>query len=302
MSRLEGQDGFTLVEVLATTLLLIVVLGATLSAFESFGRVDRRTQAQNDANQETRRMVDLLTRELRNLASPSTINPQAVEKAEQYELIYETVHPVPTGNATDRNLKRVRYCLAPSSGGSAAIWKQEQIWEDSAVPPATPTSTTCPSSTWPTQTNVTRDVVNREKGEPIFMYNDTVLDRITSVQVELFSDVDTNRRPEATRLASGVFLRNQNRAPVASFTATDTGTAHRLLLNGSASEDPEGNGLVSYKWYADGNLDEGDEIASGVVAYWTPPGSTFPQTHSITLRVEDSGAREDDATQTATVN
>jgi type II secretory pathway pseudopilin PulG len=300
MSRLEGQDGFTLVEVLVTTLLMIVVLGATLSAFESFGRVDRRTQAQNDANQETRRMVDLLTRELRNLASPSTINPQAVERAEQYDLIYETVDPVkPSPSENDRNLKRVRYCLAPSSGGSASIWKQQQTWT-SVVPPATPSSTTCPSSSWPTQTRVTGDVVNREKGEPIFKYNDTVLDRITSVQVELFSDVDTNRRPEATRLASGVYLRNQNRAPVASFTATDTGTSHRLLLNGSASEDPEGNSLVSYTWYADGNF--ATPIASGVVAYWTPPGSTFPQTHSITLRVKDSGAREDDATQTATVN
>jgi Tfp pilus assembly protein PilE len=297
MSRLQEQDGFTLVEVLATTLLLMVVLGATLSAFESFARVDRRTQAQNDANQETRRMVDLLSRELRNLASPSTINPQAVERAEQYDLIYETVDPVkPSSSANDRNLKRVRYCLGPSSGGSASIWKQEQTWT-SAVPPATPTSTTCPSSSWPTQTRVTRDIVNREESQAIFSYNDTVLDRITSVQVELFSDTDTTRRPEATRLASGVYLRNQNRAPVASFTATDTGTGHRLLLNGSASEDPEGNSLVAYTWYAGAT-----QIGTGVVTYWTPPGSTFPQTHTITLRVKDSGNREDDATQTATVN
>jgi type II secretory pathway pseudopilin PulG len=299
MRRLQAQDGFTLVEVLVTSLLLIVVLGATLSAFESFGKVDRRTQAQNDAQQETRRMVDLLTRELRNLASPSTLNPQAVEKAEQYDLIYETVDPVkPTSSGNDRNLKRVRYCLAPSSGGSAAIWKQEQSWT-SAVPPATPSTSTCPSSAWPTQTKVTRDIVNREKGERIFTYNDTVLDRITSIQVQLFSDVDPTRRPEATRLASGVFLRNQNRAPVASFTATDTGTSHRLLLNGSASEDPEGNGLVDYSWYADGSP---TPIGTGVVTYWTPSGSTFPQTHSITLRVKDSGGREDDATQSATVN
>ena len=91
-----------------------------------------------------------------------------------------------------------------------------------------------------------------------------MLDRITSIRTELNVDAQVGSRPRPTRLESGVFLRNQNRAPLAAFTATDTGTAHRLLLNGSASEDPEGNAIVSYTWYANGNFTT--PIATGVVA------------------------------------
>jgi hypothetical protein len=51
-----------------------------------------------------------------------------------------------------------------------------------------------------------------------------------------------------TRLGSGVTLRNQNRVPVARLDVALSG--QKLVLNGSASEDPEGMPLT-YQWYVD---------------------------------------------------
>ena len=101
----------------------------------------------------------------------------------------------------------------------------------------------------------------------------------------------------ATDLKSGVFLRNQNRAPVASCTAQYAGTGKQVALNGSASEDPEGFNMKTYKWYADGKLTDPPD-ATGVVAVWTAATSG---THQFRLHVEDQGGLPDDATCSAVI-
>jgi Tfp pilus assembly protein PilV len=47
VAALRRQDGFTLVEVLITSVLMIVVLGATLTALTSFERNTAVNQRQN---------------------------------------------------------------------------------------------------------------------------------------------------------------------------------------------------------------------------------------------------------------
>ena len=42
MTRLRGEDGFTLVEVLIVSVLMLVVLGATLTTFNTFQRTSAR--------------------------------------------------------------------------------------------------------------------------------------------------------------------------------------------------------------------------------------------------------------------
>jgi hypothetical protein len=64
----------------------------------------------------------------------------------------------------------------------------------------------------------------------------------------LYVDPDPTRAPSEMRLASGVTLRNQNRAPVARISAAPS--AGRVVLNGSGSGDPESRPLT-YQWYVD---------------------------------------------------
>ena len=60
---------------------------------------------------------------------------------------------------------------------------------------------------------------------------------MTSVKVNLFMNDDAAAREREVALQTGVFLRNQNRAPTGLFTAAPAGLRH-VLLNGSTSSDP----------------------------------------------------------------
>lgn len=300
-ARLRSEQGFTLVELLAVLMLSTIVLGATLSIFTQFERDERVNQLQNESQDRARQAVGTVVRELRNLASPSTDVPRAVELAQPYDIVFETVDPnKPAGSENERNIKRVRYCLGASRGDKATLWMQAETWTAPSTPPLRSTES-CPDGAWPNlagQTTNSRamaqDVVNREKGAGIFSYNSSQLESITSVQTELLVDANPGKAPLETRLASGVFLRNQNRAPLASFTAHDTGTGHRVLLNASASEDPEGNSLSPYVWSVNGQ-----EVGRGVVFYWTAPTAG---SHSVTLMVRDAGGREAQLTQSVSAS
>ena len=68
-------------------------------------------------------------------------------------------------------------------------------------------------------------------------------------------------------LGTGVFLRNQNRKPVASCTTIYTGTGKQVALNGSGSEDPEGFSIKEYHWFLDGSTTPMTDV-KGVVGVW----------------------------------
>jgi hypothetical protein len=121
---------------------------------------------------------------------------------------------------------------------------------------------------------VVSDVVNVRR--PIFTYDTTVTTSISTVNLDLFVDDQLGKGPPETKISTGVFLRNQNRLPEARFTATPT--AQGVLLNGSASRDPEGQPLT-YVWYANGV-----EIGRGVTfLHATSPGAS----PAYSLRVFD---------------
>src|SRR3954447_8196850 len=103
-------------EGLVVWLLMIVVLGATLSAFNVFERNNVNNQRQNDAQDQARAVSDELARELRNLASPTNELPQAVNRALPTDLIFLYVGGAKAGGSTnDRNPRRVRYCFDSST-------------------------------------------------------------------------------------------------------------------------------------------------------------------------------------------
>jgi prepilin-type N-terminal cleavage/methylation domain-containing protein len=272
--RLADERGVTLVELLVVIVLVLVVMGSTLTTFTQFERTTATNQRQNDAQDQVRRGVAGLARELRNLASPTDELPEAIVRADADDLVFQSVNSTTT--------RRVRYCLSTA---------QNRIWRQLQVEPFTePSTTSCPDAAWGTQRNAVENVVNGVR--PVFTYNSADTTAITEISSTLWVDVDPGAKPGETSLQTSVFLRNQNRSPIADFTATVNGTA--IVLNGSESSDPEGKALEFY-WYDEAqatNLctplpDEVPQtgcVGAGIVFNYSPPA---PGLRDLYLVVRD---------------
>ena len=241
------ERGFTLIELLLAATLMIIVLGATLTSIEGFWKTNKVNNDQNDAQDIARTAIDRLAQQLRNLALPTPTSPNSIDIASSYDLVFKTAEP---------SRRRVRYCLktdAPESPGNGKLYMQTQAGPArEPADPAVPPTATCPGPTGP-------DVGNdhggrrqrREQGErqgpPGLLLQRTrrrELPKITLLRSDLFVDVDPDRRPLESSISTGVYLRNQNQVPTASFSVASGGTGtRRFLLNGSGSTDPEGRTL-----------------------------------------------------------
>ena len=255
MTAQRGQAGFSLIELLVSMSIVTVVVMATISAFVSFHKNERVNRLQNESQDEARLTVERLSSQLRNLASPTDSVPKAVEKAEPFDLIFLTVDAVkPVGSLNARNIKRVRYCIG-SVDGKAPLIRQQQTWVVTDPPPAF-------SSQRLSECELAEEHRGGERHRehhavdalPAFTYTPgpVPLEDISAIRADLMVDTNPGQSPTAVDLGSRVFLRNQNRAPVASCTATYTGNGRQVALNGSGSADPEGFNLKEYRWYADG--------------------------------------------------
>ena len=295
-----SQAGFTLIEVLLAMTLMLIVFGATLGVFSVMERGASTNQKLNENQQQARVATDTLAKRLRNLASPSdSTNPldqQPLERAEPSDLVFRTVNSEGTSTAANpQNLQRYRYCL----GTDKVLYQQRQLWTGAL--PATPPATACPGPGWTQTRQVVANVVNDAR--PIFHYQGSVVpgtySELTSVapanfptaialRTTLVIDPDVERRPGPTTLTTRVFLRNQNRPPIAGFTVVASGRV--ITLNASQSDDPEGNTLT-YQW-----LDNGVELtdpATGTPLGFLPNAtysfSAAAGTHSLSVRVKDVG-------------
>ena len=289
MSARRGEAGFTLIELMLSMAMVTVVMMATIQAFVSFNKNERVDRMQNESQDEARLTMERLTSQLRNLASPNDFSPKSVEKAEPYDIVFLTVDAIkPVGSLNARNIKRVRYCVGTVSGGKASLFKQQQTWNVQTPPPSFSTAG-CPNNTWGNSVEIAQDIVNTAQATPVpvFTYDPgpAPLDGINAIHADFMVDWNPGKSPVASELTSGVFLRNQNRAPTAKCTAVYAGTGKKVTLNGSGSEDPEGFNLKEYKWYADGKTTEPPN-ATGVVALWDAPTSG---THTFRLAVKDQG-------------
>lgn len=256
--RISDDRGMTLIEALVSMTIVMFVFGATLSIFDALQNNHKVTEAHNEAQSEARTSIDRLARDLRNLASPTRLRqltaarPNAVERAEPFDLIFRTVREVkPAGSTNEANVMRVRYCLNTADPQNASLVVQRQTWND-AVAPDMPAGTGCPATGWdPGDTVLGTSITNRADGQarPVFSYDSAVLQEITRVRTELYVDPDPLRAPKETRLATAVLLRNQNQYPEAKIRAEliNAGTRTWWLI-GSGSSDPEGQTLT-YQWY-----------------------------------------------------
>ena len=277
----SSDEGFTLVEVLIAAVLMIIVLGATLTALTSFQKNTATNQRQNDGQDQARSTLDLIARDLRNLASPVLERPEAIDRNLPLDLIVQSEGRGTGGSLNARNTMRVRFCLAPDG----KLYRSIQTWTTAAIPNA-PATTDCPGTGWTTNTVVAENVVNDTR--PIFTYNAVGLQDITEVSTTLFVDVNPGTSPAETGLESSVYLRNQNRAPTALFSVEAVNTS--ILLNASESTDPEEKAMI-YSWKI-------DNVAAGSGILLTKPVTAG--NHTVRLDVSD-GVLTDDETHTICV-
>lgn len=278
--RLSDERGeMGLMQLMIAISIFLAVMAATLTTFANFDRLSRRNVDRTAAQDSARTSSDRLARELRNLASPTIAQPQAVDAASAYDLVFQTVDSVgPNTGANAANIKRVRWCLDRSTPANEVLYVQDQKWTTLSTP-SMPSTSSCPGTGWNSTTTLASNITNTYNGQdrPLFSYDSSTLTAIRQVHVDLYSDLDPVKTPSETHITSGIFLRNQNAAPVASFTYALSGSS-AIVLNGSQSYDPEGDAL-QYSW-----LDDGVKRGTGVTfSYPVSPNSD----HSIQLQVFD---------------
>lgn len=287
LRRLRGDRGeITLPGLLTASVLSLVVLAAVLDTFAGAQSQTTAMTARNENQQTARAASDELAAALRNLASPTPDQPQAIDRADAFDLVFQDVDPAgPNLGQNLTNVRRERWCL----GTTGVLYAQRQTWTSATVP-AAPATTGCPGSGWPRTNVVAEHLTNRvgATARPLFTYDAAALTDIAAVHVDLLVDEDLTKEPPEVRLATGIFLRNQNRRPTAVFTASPT--AQGIVLNASASADPEGQPL-SYTW-----LDGATVVATGVTAIYKVTANT---SHPLSVRVQDpAGLTGTSATQT----
>jgi type II secretory pathway pseudopilin PulG len=289
MRRLSEQRAVTLVELLVGMAMALVAFGAVLTSLDVFARANRTDLLRNETQDTARSAIDRLSRDLRNIAAPSKGAAGALEEAEPYSLVFQTVSSGQVfGGENKSNQLRVRYCLDASTAMNETLWRQTQTWTTASAP-AMPATSECPGTAWPTKTRLVSYVTNEisNQSRPLFLYGASEPAKIKQVELDLFINIKPSQaHPGETELKDGIFLRNSLGAPVASFTLTQVGN-HQVLLNGSASSDPNGQAL-SYQWYLDGTALTGATTQQ----YETPapptPGSLTTGSHTFKLTVTDT--------------
>jgi prepilin-type N-terminal cleavage/methylation domain-containing protein len=247
------QDGFTLVELLMVMTISLVVFGVTLSSWTSVYHGNRAIEQQNDNAEEARVALDRAARQLRNLANPTVNAITTIDRATDYDFIFQTSDPSKTW---------IRYCLQTTGPGTTP--EQGRLWEaESAGSITAAMRGACPGTGWTKSSTVVNHVTNRRGGidRDIFTYECNVAvvgacpvstadySKIENVGMSLWVDADTTDKASELDVTTAVFLRNQNEAPTAGATARVISLpARKYLLNGSGSSDPEGRTL-EYFWF-----------------------------------------------------
>ena len=277
IARIEDERGLTVPELLVAIMLMLIISAAALSTLAQVTHLGKSSDRRLDQQDRVRQAVRTMVRDLRNVAA-SPDRPVVVEHADPYDIVFKTVADRSAASANSMRLERVRYCLDSSDRDAATLRRQTQSWT-AATPPPVPSTAACPAPDWSSTRVVSEDIANRvgTQERPIFTYRQTEAGEIQSVVVNLYLDIDPTREPNESQADTGVFLRNQNRAPIARFTATPAGVGH-ILLNASESVDPESQAL-EVRWY-----DGGAYVGRGTIHDYD---AKTRGTHQISVEVRD---------------
>jgi prepilin-type N-terminal cleavage/methylation domain-containing protein len=300
---LTDERGFSLIELLVVMTLSLVVLSATLLTFTALSNSAHDNNVRLETTEVARDALDVQARQLRNLAKRLN-NTAVLDTVAPYDLIFQTSDPSRTW---------VRYCLdtvhPPATSDQARLWTQERALASAAASPVTAAMRVdCPSTSadWTATRVVAEQLTHRRGGldRPLFTYRCTsgttctsdpaTYDQVININALTIVDTDADRELPELRVTSGVFLRNQNQAPVARFVATPASTSGTIVLNASASTDYEGRTL-NYYWFvgarpAVASIDCANPMITGNGVLRTLWGAAGYAGESITLSYTFSAA------------
>lgn len=251
----KQESGFTLVELLVASSLMLVVLSATLTSFNRFLDNNRRSEQLNELQDGVRLIADRMVQQLRNLANPQSGNVSTINYAGKKRIVFQT---------TDPSKQWVSYCLNTSS---KIIWYQtstkstigDQVAEESAGR-CPSQSTSASTADWSRSVQIGPNITNTDS-RALFSYatasgavDPTTLpytsaaqtSLLTRVSVNIYVDNDTTKAPGEANIQTGAYMRNQNQTPTASFNVFKNGTVFQF--DGTLSDDPEDRTLT-YSWY-----------------------------------------------------
>lgn len=278
--RLSDERGMTLVELAVGMAISLMVLAGTLTTFDGFNRESRDNDNRNDTIEVARTTLDTEARQLRNLAK--RVASPVIDTLGPYDVIFQTSDPAKTW---------VRYCLntttAPASTDRGRLWTAELAVASAstASPVSTAMRTGCPGTGW-SRTSVVGDYLTNVRGaanRPLFTYTcmtgttctstASTYDQVVGIGAQLFVDTTPSTGQPELKVASGVYLRNQNQAPVANFVWARASGSRTITLNAAGTTDYEGRTLDFY-WFKQ-NMPATSAVDCSQP---TVTGTTYPRT------------------------
>jgi prepilin-type N-terminal cleavage/methylation domain-containing protein len=287
-ARVQGERGFTLVEVLVALTISSLILGAAVVAFTSYLTQSATAEKASNSQDAARNALDQMAIQLRSATSNAATGNQPIESFSAYNLVW--LAPFSTASTTNNplGLRHVRYCIDASNANNEKLWLQTAPFTTTSNR-NWPATNSCPGNSWPTASLVGENLVNVVQNTPLFITPTDSQGNVTDVNVNALVDVDVNNSPPATSVRTSVTLRNLNHTPSAVISCAAGLTGH-ALCDASGSTDSD-NQTLKFAWKVDGatvgessyRLDQAS-LASG-------------SNHTFAVTVTDSGGLASSASQ-----
>ncbi|HKP91459.1 MAG TPA: prepilin-type N-terminal cleavage/methylation domain-containing protein [Thermoleophilaceae bacterium] len=287
-SRVKGERGFTLTEVLVALTLSSLILGAAVTAFTSYLTQTATADKAADAQDAARNALDHMSIQLRSATSNPTTGNQPIEAFSAYNLVWLAPYQNATTTNNPLGLRHIRYCLDSRNANNELLWLQTAPFTTTSNR-NWPTTSSCPSGAWPTASVVADHLVNVVQNTPMFVTPTDAQGNVTDANVNALVDVDTGGAPPATSVRTSVTLRNLNRVPMAVISCAAGLTGH-ALCDASGSTDSD-NQTLKFAWKVDG-------ATVGETSYKLDQASLASgSNHTFAVTVTDSGGLSASASQ-----
>jgi type II secretory pathway pseudopilin PulG len=293
MRRIREEAGVTVTELLVAIGLTSALLAASLFVFAALSNQKRRVDSQGEAQDTARMAIDRIASQVRSATGGDAAGSQPTEKVTSYDLVYLAPAASPNLANNARGVEHVRYCLDVTTPANETLWLQTAPY-DTGSNSSSPSTSSCPSSSWPNQRRVAEHLVNQlASSPPLFISRTDSSGNVTDIAIRALVDVNTSAAPPATQLQSSITLRNFNRAPTASMSCQASSNGH-AICDASASIDPDGENLT-FAWQMDGT-----QLSQ--TSYRLDQSSLASRSnHTFTVTVTDPGGKNASATQSVTM-